>query len=163
MNNIISRDFAKFLYDSGIKFDSTFVYNDEQIINPEIVKKYGELSDDGYYELTKNCGGELDFSEVYIYEPQIVNRYHVIIPRNQYDAPFITDILDWLLKRHHIFIDITLTSNGFCPLINKNVNNISGKFEYNVIPQDEYPEEIMNCQTPNEMYEKTIRFIIEQK
>lgn len=120
------------------------------------------MSDDGYYELTKNCGGELDFGEVYIYEPQIVNRYHVIISRNQYDAPSINQVLDWLFKTHHIWVDISLSPDGFIPLIHIRVNKNYNKFEYNIIPQDEYPLSLMNCQTPKEMYEKTIRFIIKQ-
>ena len=163
MNSIISRDLAKLFHKEGIIFDSLFVYNDEQIINPKIVEKYGELSDDGYYELTKNCGGELDFDEVYIYESQLMLYYNVIINRNKYNAPSIIQVLDWLLKTHHIWIDSSLSPDGFIPLIHTRVNNNDNKFGYNIIPQDEYPVSLMHCQTPKEMYEKTIRFIIEQK
>lgn len=163
MNSIISRDLAKLFHKEGIIFDSLFVYNDEQIINPKIVEKYGELSDDGYYELTKNCGGELDFDEVYIYESQLMLYYNVIINRNKYNAPSIIQVLDWLLKTHHIWIDSSLSPDGFIPLIHSRVNNNDNKFGYNIIPQDEYPVSLMHCQTPKEMYEKTIRFIIEQK
>ena len=37
-------------------------------VREEIYDKFGELSDDGFYELTKEGGGELDWNEVYDYD-----------------------------------------------------------------------------------------------
>lgn len=49
----------------GVKPSKFFAIVKKQQIRQEIIDKYGELSDDGYYELTKDCGGKLDFDEVY--------------------------------------------------------------------------------------------------
>lgn len=93
---------------------SDFHYFKDQIIRPEIVEKYGELSDDGYYELTKRCGGELDFDEVYGYEWVLESNdsyrhpgFYTIVP-----AYPIYTIIDELLK-YGIYVYVDLTEDGF--------------------------------------------------
>lgn len=49
----------------GVKPSKFFAIVNKQRIRKDIIEKYGELTDDGYYELTKDCGGKLDFDEVY--------------------------------------------------------------------------------------------------
>lgn len=48
------------LKDIGFKSKTLFCYNDVQVINPEVIEKYGELTDDGYYELTEEGGGGIE-------------------------------------------------------------------------------------------------------
>lgn len=94
------------LREKGFNYDCLFAYNDEQIINPEVVEKYGELSDDGYYELTKDGGGELDWDYVYIYETQLIPKNYIILKRNFVEAPTIALVLKWLRKEKNIDVDV---------------------------------------------------------
>lgn len=92
------------LKEKGFDYKCLFVYNKEQIINPEIVKAFGELSDDGYCELTKEGGGKLDWSFVYINEYQLIQYRDVLIPRETIKAPTIAQALKWLRNTRELFI-----------------------------------------------------------
>lgn len=102
----IPYEIEKKLQDKGFKFNSFFAYNDEQIINPEVVEKYGELSDDGYYELTKDCGGILDFDYVYIYKRTIMLKRNVFVERNFLLAHVPSQALEWLRNEKQILVTI---------------------------------------------------------
>ena len=83
---------------------SHFVYNKEQIINPEIVKKHGNLTDDGYYELTKDCGGPYNFNEVYIYDYKLMLRRDVWVEKEMVYAYTIEQVFTWLREEKDIHI-----------------------------------------------------------
>ena len=102
----IPYEIEKKLQDKGFNLNSYFAYNDEQIINPEVVEKYGELSDDGYYELTKNCGGTLDFDYVYVYEQTIMPKRDVFVKRNFLLAHMPSQALEWLRNEKQILVTI---------------------------------------------------------
>ena len=51
MEDFVTKDIAVKLQQKGYNKDSLFAFNDEQIINPEVEKKYGPLTDDGYYAI----------------------------------------------------------------------------------------------------------------
>ena len=102
----IPYEIEKKLQDKGFNHASLFAYNDEQIINPEVVEKYGELTDDGYYELTKNCGGTLDFNYVYIYKRTIMLRRNIIVKRNFLLAHVPSEALEWLRNEKQILVTI---------------------------------------------------------
>ena len=96
----LPKEFYDLIKKQKFEVESDSHYFRHQIIRPEIIEKYGDLTDDGYYELTKDCGGELDFDEVYGYEWVLEenNRYrdpefYSIIP-----AYSIYTIVDELLK-----------------------------------------------------------------
>jgi hypothetical protein len=78
---------------------SLFVYNKEQIINPEIIEKHGDLTDDGYYELTKDCGGPYKFNEVYIYDYKLMLKRDVWVGKEMVYAYTIQDAINYLLNK----------------------------------------------------------------
>lgn len=102
----IPYEIEKKLQDKGFNYNSPFAYNDEQIINPEVVEKYGELSDDGYYELTKDCGGTLDFDYVYIYKQTIMPKRNIFVERNFLLAHVPSQALEWLRNEKQILVTI---------------------------------------------------------
>lgn len=109
MEDFVPYELAVKLRDKGFNCNCLFAFNDEQIINPNVVEKYGALSDDGYYELTKNGGGELDWDYVYIYETKLMLKRNIILKRNFIDAPTISQVLKWLREEKKIFIRVTLS------------------------------------------------------
>ena len=86
------------------KLKSLFVYNKEQIINPEIIEKHGNLTDDGYYELTKDCGGPYKFNEVYIYDYKLMLKRDVWGEKEMVYAYTIEQILKWLREEKKIYV-----------------------------------------------------------
>ncbi|MBR5297253.1 MAG: hypothetical protein IKU29_05215 [Parabacteroides sp.] len=143
---VISKELAELLYNKGVIVPSILCYNDEQVINSEVVEKYGELSDDGYYELTEEGGGDLKWDYVYVYETQLLHRSDVWIRRNFYPAPTIDQVINYLYEQHKIFINVSLCSCGFRVSIYENVNRCDDyEFEYNEVMYDaiayEHPTE----------------------
>lgn len=104
MEDFVPFELAVKLKEKGFDYKCLYVYNKEQIINPEIVKTFGELSDDGYYELTKEGGGKLDWSFVYIDEYQLIQYRDVLITREMIKAPTISHVLKWLREEKEIDI-----------------------------------------------------------
>lgn len=111
--DFVTFEIAKKLKEKGFNEKCLFAYNDEQVINPKVVKEYGNLSDDGYYELTEDGGGKLKWDNVYIYEQQIILRDKIIIKRNFIDAPTIAQVLKWLREEKNIHIEIRLFTCGY--------------------------------------------------
>ncbi len=111
---ILPKEFHDFIQKRNFEALSDFHYFRHQIIRPEIVEKYGERTDDGYYELTKDCGGELDFNEVYGYEWVLEGNEHYRAPEfyNTIPAYSIHTIVDELLK-YGIYVYVDLTEDGF--------------------------------------------------
>ena len=105
---------------------SIFVYNKEQIINPEIIEKHGYLTDDGYYELTKACGGPYEFDEVYIYEYKLMLKRDVFMENEMIYAYTIQDVVNYLLN------------NGILITTFANRNNYSMCAEVYVKDEEEY-------------------------
>ena len=85
---------------------SLFVYNKEQIINPEIIEKHGDLTDDGYYELTKDCGGPYKFNKVYIYDYKLMLRRDVWVEKEMVYAYTIEQVFTWLREEKKIYVGI---------------------------------------------------------
>lgn len=102
--DIVKYEIALKLNNKGFNEKTTFSYNQEQIINPLVIEKYGGLSDDGYYELTKQGGGELDWDYVYIYSNELVKTDRIYINRNTISAPTIYQVGKWLRKEYNIDI-----------------------------------------------------------
>lgn len=112
----LPKEFYDFIKKRNFEVESDSHYFRHQIIRPEIVEKYGGLTDDGYYELTKDCGcgGKLRFDEVYGWE-------WVLESNNEYRDPnfwqvipaySICTIIDELLK-YGIYVYVDLTEDGF--------------------------------------------------
>lgn len=107
MEDFVTRDIAIKLQQKGYNKDSLFAFNDEQVINPKVIEKYGALSDDGYYELTKDGGGNLEWDYVYIYQTKLTLLRNIIIKRNFVLAPTIYQTLKWLREKD-IMIEILI-------------------------------------------------------
>lgn len=113
-NNILPIEFHNFIKEHNFKVFSDFHYFKHQIIRPEIVEKYGDLTDDGYFELTKRGGGKLKFDEVYGYE-WVLEENNLYRDPNFYNiipAYSICTIVDELLK-YGIYVYVSLTEDGF--------------------------------------------------
>lgn len=124
--SILPKEFYDFIKKHKFEVQSDFHYFRHQIILPEIVEKYGELSDDGYFELTKRGGGELRFDQVYGYEWVIESNDKYRDPGiyNTIPAYSISTIVDELLK-YGIYVYVDLTEDGFIGYVttfHKNTN-----------------------------------------
>lgn len=126
--SILPIEFHKFITRRNFEALSDFHYFKHQIIRPEIIEKYGERTDDGYYELTKDCGcgGTLDFNEVYGYEWVLESNDNYRCPEfyNTIPAYSISMIVDELLK-YGIYVYVSLTEDGFVGYVttfHKNTN-----------------------------------------
>ena len=100
--DIVSHDIAIKLSEKGFDYKTTYSYNEEQIINPLVIEQYGGLSDDGYYDLTKEGGGDLDWDFVYIYSYELVKTDRIYVNRNTVSAPTIYQVAKWLRTEHNI-------------------------------------------------------------
>lgn len=114
VKSILPKKFHEFIEKRNFHAPSDFHYFKHQIIRPEIVEKYGDLTDDGYFELTKRGGGELRFDEVYGYE-WVLEENNLYRDPNFYNiipAYSILTIVDELLK-YGIYVYVDLTEDGF--------------------------------------------------
>lgn len=66
-------------YESSNNF-GFFSFYKKQRVRPEIIEKYGHLTDDGFHELTKDWGGELEFDEVYYDKIKVAPTQMVSLP-----------------------------------------------------------------------------------
>lgn len=133
MEDFVSFDLAKKLKEKGFDYKTLYVYNKEQIINPEIVKAFGELSDDGYYELTKDGGGKLDWGFVYIDDYQLIQYRDVCFARDIIRAPTILQVVNWLYDEKKIFLTVDIEPNGFFFIVNSNIlTNDDGKMSFDI-------------------------------
>ena len=144
------------LEDIGFKNKTLFCYNDEQVINPEVIEKYGELTDDGYYELTKEGGGKLKWDYVYIYQTKLMLKDRVICEKNRVPAPTIDEVVNWLLKDKNIFISTHLRPSGITFVIYKNV-----RFDNHVLNYDFEDEGENSYLTPQDALIEGIWYVYE--
>lgn len=91
----ISYDLAEAIYNKGLILECDYAYYKEQRVKPDIITTYGDLSDDGYYELTKDGGGNLEWDEVYFYM-NVLKKYEGDIDEIQFFAPQVDSIIQWL-------------------------------------------------------------------
>lgn len=74
-------------------------------VSDEAVEKYGELSDDGFYELTKEGGGKCKWNEIYTNE-WAISDFYPMDGQEFYLSPTLDEIKTFLRKtyRKHITI-----------------------------------------------------------
>ena len=136
MLHFVDYNTAKKLNEQGFKEKTLFVYGYKQTIRLEIREKYGELSDDGYYELTKAWGGKLRFNQVYYNELVIVNRehcYYLLDENKVINAPTIEEVKEWLRKEKNIHVSTDIKTKGFKTSVLKYAKNNTQTFNVNVI------------------------------
>jgi hypothetical protein len=114
----ISYDLAEQIYEKGLILECDYAYYKEERVKPNIITTYGELSDDGYYELTKDGGGNLEWDEVYFYM-NVLKKYAGDIDEIQFFAPQLDSIIQWLKDETDTIIEVkydkdTLKYNVVC-------------------------------------------------
>lgn len=136
----------------GIKPSCPFAFVKKQTIRKEIIEKYGHLSDDGFYELTEDCGGSLKFDEVYVDEVIVEYKKYTQYPV-EFDVITYDDFLD-------MFDEIGIH------VIIKPIH-INGKLCYTMSIDSEKHEYLWlttSCETihktRNEAFEKAAEFLI---
>lgn len=104
-------DDAMMLEHFGFKPDGKhMVYRWETVINPEIEKLYPNETDDGYYELTKEGGGEYDWD--YVYQKDFVFdeiRYY----EDEIPAPTYFEAARFLRENYKYLIVVKLFEGDF--------------------------------------------------
>ena len=143
-NNILPKKFHEFIERCNFHTPSDFHYFRHQIILPEIVEKYGDLTDDGYFELTKRGGGKLRFDQVYGYEWVIEsnNKYRDPGIYNTIPAYSINTIVDELLK-YGIYVYVDLTEDGFVGRVTTFHKNENVSSEEDIDNEDIADEDII--------------------
>lgn len=141
----LPKEFYDLIKKQKFEVESDSHYFRHQIIRPEIIEKYGDLTDDGYFELTKRGGGKLRFDEVYGYEWVLEGNEHYRDPEfyNTIPAYSIYTIVDELLK-YGIYVYVSLTEDGFVGYVttfHKNTN-VSDDIE-NVVDIDDDDKDIV--------------------
>ena len=74
-------------------------------VKDEAVEKYGELSDDGFYELTKNGGGKCKWEEIYTNDWSISD-FHPMNDQEFYLSPTLDEVQAFLRKKYKLHITI---------------------------------------------------------
>ena len=104
------------------------IFTKNSYISDEAIEKYGNLTDDGFYELTVEGGGDLPWNEIYS------NDWHIdtygYVPNNYLLCPTMYEVQEWLIKEHKIFVLVypySSTSFRF-EIINLNISQNSCYF-----------------------------------
>ena len=102
----------------GLILECDYAYYKEIDIKPNIIITYGDLSDDGYYELTKDGGGDLEWDDVYFYK-NVLKKYEGDIDEILFFAPQLDSIIQWLKDEIDTAIEVkydkdTLKYNVVC-------------------------------------------------
>jgi hypothetical protein len=104
--NTVDIDIAGRIKDLGFDIPYSYVYASVQDINDEVREKHGELSDCGFYELTKEGGGDYDWNYVYVNKIKLVHvfdRYH---HNELVAAPFVEDVLKYFRDEKDIVVNV---------------------------------------------------------
>lgn len=99
-------DIANRIKELGFDVPYSYVYASVQVINDEVRRKHGELSDDGYYELTKEGGGKYDWSYVYVNEIQLIHVHDRYYYNELVAAPFVEDVLTYFRDERDIVVNV---------------------------------------------------------
>jgi hypothetical protein len=69
-------------------------------------EKHGELSDCGFYELTKEGGGDYDWNYVYVDKIRLVHVFDRHYHNELVAAPFVEDVLKYLRDEKDIVVNV---------------------------------------------------------
>lgn len=111
--NYVSIEVAKLLKEKGYDWVSDSMYRNNYRLKDDIKDKYPGLSDDGYLDLLKKNGGELEEDEVYGYyeDPVIITckndkLYFDLYPGMICARPSLYEAQKWLREKHNIHLDV---------------------------------------------------------
>lgn len=103
---IVKYEVAYAMYRLGYKPINKFeglCYAKRTQLREDVYQRFGELTDDGYYDLTVDGGGELPWEEVYEYSIGL-DRYYGF--GEEIPAPTMYEAAQWLRDVMNIFIDV---------------------------------------------------------
>lgn len=105
---------AKLLKKLGYNIKSDLYWvNESGHVKESIIKQYGELSDDGYYELTKYGGGNLNWNQVYERRWVLRNNTWIDDPNKVIIAPYIIDADHWIGDNYNLYVLGDKDKNGY--------------------------------------------------
>lgn len=82
------------------------IYTRRWRVRDDAYRKYGDLSDDGFYELTENGGGELKWEEIYTNDWAVSNDHYPMDDEEFLYCPTIYDVKTYLRKEHKLQITV---------------------------------------------------------
>lgn len=103
--NTVDIDIANRIKELGFDIPYSCMYVSIQDINDEVREKHGELSDCGFYELTKEGGGEYDWDYVYVRREQLMSRNRCYYT-DFIKAPFVEDVLKYFRDEKDIVVNV---------------------------------------------------------
>lgn len=114
---IVSLEVAKALFKTEFTEWCELSYMRGSQITDYAREKYGELSDDGYYELTKQGGGSEPWNNIYDQNYRLThyggtNRYFQSEKIRAYAAPSVYEVQAWLRDEKNIYVAPQLTKDN---------------------------------------------------
>lgn len=83
-------------------------------IKQNILEQYPGLSDDGYLDLTKDYGGDLEKDMVYEYRVKLTHQYCTNHSHYQnVSVPHVYSACRWIRENYGIFIHVTIIESGY--------------------------------------------------
>lgn len=110
MNNRISVEIALLLSNTSFSIDDMeewyrHTYTKGSIVREDAYKRFGELTDDGFYELTKDGGGDLDWDEIYTNDWHLTNHYPMDDEKFLL-CPTLDEVRNYFLKKKKLQITV---------------------------------------------------------
>lgn len=99
-------DIANRIKELGFDIPYSCMYVSVQDINDEVREKHGELSDCGFYELTKEGGGEYDWDYVYVDKIKLIHVLDRRCHKELVAAPFVEDVLKYFRDEKDIVVNV---------------------------------------------------------
>lgn len=114
MKNLLPYGLSLLLMEKGFDALTDFMWVNSYDVKDEILEKYPGLSDDGYYDLLKKNGGELDEDDVFGYKTETChiscrNTKHILNVTDRYmvcSSPSISEVLEWLVSEKKTYINV---------------------------------------------------------
>lgn len=101
----VNTQIAQRIKELDLPIEYQYVYANTYVINDDVIRKHGYLSDDGYYELTKEGGGEYDWDYVYVRREQLMSRNRCYYT-DFIKAPFVEDVLKYFRDEKDIVVNV---------------------------------------------------------
>ena len=115
----VSFSVANLLKEDGFDEWCDAFWSESPFIPDSTIEKYGELSDDGYFELTVQGGGDIPFYEVYSREPHL--EFHN--SKNSVDdgiylnttasAPMLYFAMKYIMRKYLIDVEVVIDKEGY--------------------------------------------------
>lgn len=116
----VTLEVAQLLKEKGFDCYVSSMFSNVYRIKDEIIEKYPGLSDDGYYDLLKDNGGNLSEEEVFGYyiEPVHISCRNTKTYFNHYPGmicarPMLYEAHKWLRNKKGLFVDVSYMNDDY--------------------------------------------------